>query len=766
MLEINKMNSNVQDYIDSRNSKIFFLFVGDNKYEFYKKELQTRGFNFIKLSDFAGGGRMPDVDAFLERIETAGADEKGSRFAVIGLGEYLGICGKEKSISILSSLKQRNAKAKIILLLRGLNWALDELIKDPRFDRFRYSITDNAACSLSFTVAKPSIKIPEASSDIKAMLEKLEEGKSDIITNANINFDKALFSVRNIKKSYEAIKYCLKDFPIDESCTDDDKWQNLLTELTKNNNSIDKVFSSHGLNSCKNFEFDFYNKIASGNEYENVLYFIFLKYKINYLENKYIKSVLNKTNRFDEFIDNIFNTIIDMPHTDKNFWRLYDERKRLIKEFPKAHIQKFIKANRHDIKESIYRLTDNTDEECEEIISWISKNNGEGIEDIEKIYPLLFAYMKKYIFRNKDESEIFTKYFDEYKKQKLANKLSGEFLKKVDEYAASSSPIFFNLQSRNERIDSINKEKSFLFWLDACGVEYLSLIEYLAAKNNLSFRTQITRASLPTITSINKDFYDNWQGTKDFSRKLDDIIHGKTEEIKNCKIDDKGSLIKYSSKYIAYELKVIKETIDEAVEKLSNHKYDSFILASDHGASRLAVLCDTKEKCGTEGDIKGEHSGRCCKCFGKNKIPFAFEDNGYFSLGDYGRFKGSRAADVEVHGGASLEEVLVGIVEFTLKDKSIEVKFVKKDLKADPIEGANLEVFVDSYVKNFYAILNGKKYSMKQKDDNHYLLHMPDIKKAGNYIVEFYDGGNFICQTDFKLESKIAQSNPDFDNLE
>ena len=41
--------------------------------------------------------------------------------------------------------------------------------------------------------------------------------------------------------------------------------------------------------------------------------------------------------------------------------------------------------------------------------------------------------------------------------------------------------------------------------------------------------------------------------------------------------------------------------------------------------------------------------------------------NGYTILADYGRFKGSRKANVEVHGGASLEEVLVPVITLKLK---------------------------------------------------------------------------------------------------
>jgi len=115
--------------------------------------------------------------------------------------------------------------------------------------------------------------------------------------------------------------------------------------------------------------------------------------------------------------------------------------------------------------------------------------------------------------------------------------------------------------------------------------------------------------------------------------------------------------------HLAKELDIISGVIEKAATKLALRQYKRFLIVSDHGASRLAVLRRKEEQ--YETDTKGEHSGRCCKLFEPYDLPFAAEENGYLVLADYGRFKGSRAANVEVHGGASLEEVVVPIIELT-----------------------------------------------------------------------------------------------------
>ena len=63
----------------------------------------------------------------------------------------------------------------------------------------------------------------------------------------------------------------------------------------------------------------------------------------------------------------------------------------------------------------------------------------------------------------------------------------------------------------------------------------------------------------------------------------------------------------------------------------------------------MRILRRKEEK--YETDTKGEHSGRCCKMFEPYDLPFAAEENGYLVLADYGRFKGSRAANVGITEG-------------------------------------------------------------------------------------------------------------------
>ena len=737
----------VSNYLSSSVRTPFFLFVGDIRYSDTKNELYSLGFDFIRLSEFCKDDKLPDIDGLLSYIEASDADTK---IAVLGLGEYLALRGSDEAMRVLSRIKDIYfANAKVVLFLRGMATQIPVLQIDPRFDSRRFDIIDEAKCDLSFVLACSSVRISSALSGFKKLLEELENGKcGNVVVTTIASLDKALFTVREINNSYEGIKFLTKNFNLQRSCGSDDQWAGLLSEIDHGNDSIGSLFEKYRFSD--NLDSDFYSRI-SGNNYRSWLYFIYLKNSAETLANNYMRFVLEKTNRFEDFADNVLNAIINISHDNPNFSRFYQERKLLAAKFPDPDVADFVINNRRVISESIYRLTDTTDLERREIIAWVSQNG--LIPEIENIYPTLSAYLKKYIFKNLELADLLTEYFEAYKRQKLSNNLEADFLKKVDMLAHTRE--FNQLPTRNEIIDRVDTDGTFLYWIDALGVEYLSLIETLARERDLSVRVNIARAKLPTITAINKDFYDAWFGKKEKNEDLDDIKH-----------KDKGGYNFQDNQlpiHFAKELDIIEAALVRAATELRLGKYKRFIIASDHGASRLAVLRKKEEKYDT--DNSGEHSGRCCKLFQSYDLPFAAEENGYLVLADYGRFRGGRAANVEVHGGASLEEVIVPIIELSLKNANITVKPVDENVMADFRAGAEIKLFFNLPVQNISVILNGKSYPASQISSNHYSVKLPDMKRAGDYRAEVYAGDDFIGNIIIKAQSKSGKVNDAFDDL-
>jgi hypothetical protein len=741
----------VKSYLTSTVKTPYFLFISDRQYRSAIDELKVCRLNIIPVSSFCGGDdKIPDIDGLLSYIETADISASSKGFVVTGLGEFLALQGANEATRTLSRLKDLSiGDAKVILLLRGLAPLIAGLKTDPRFDDRRHSVVDRAECDLSFTLAATSVGMSTLSG-FKNMLTKLESGKNgSIVVNTAVSLNKAIFTVHQISNAYEGIKFSTSGFALARSCGTDTRWAELLTELNRSDGSLETIFKRYGFGG--NLESDFYARIA-GHEFHNWLYFICLKIKTETLHNGYLSYVLDKTNRFEDFKGNVLNAIIEISHTDKRFVTFYKERKILVEKFPESDIANFAVNNRRVIAESIYKLTDVTRVEREEIVSWLS-NNG-LIPELKDIYPSLDAYLKRYVFKCSELAGLLTDYFEAYKRQKLSNQLEPGFLEKVDEFAQLRQ--FNRLPTRDEIMDSMDPTGTYLYWLDALGVEYLSLIEDLVHKKGLSIRVSIARAELPTITSVNKRFFDSWQGDKkEKNGELDDTKHSDSG---GYNFTDNEQPI-----HLAKELDIIAATIDKAATELCLGHCKRFIIVSDHGASRLAVLRRKEEKYDT--DTSGEHSGRCCKLFRPYDLPFAAEENGYLVLADYGRFKGSRAANVEVHGGASLEEVVVPIIELSLKDGSVTVKLVDETVTVDFRTGTEIKLFFNSPVQDVSIILNGKRYQAIQTGGNHHSVKLPDTKRAGDYAADVYSGDDLIDKIMFKALGKSGRANDAFDDF-
>jgi hypothetical protein len=163
------------------------------------------------------------------------------------------------------------------------------------------------------------------------MLTELENGRcGSIAVNTAIDLNKSLFTVHKVSNAYEGVKFSTNDFSLPRACGNDSLWAELLAELNKSNGSLDEVFEKNAIGG--NVESDFYDHIA-GNDYQNWIYFVYLKCKKDKLQSSYLRFVIDNTNRFEDFVGNLLNAIINIPSTDKRFPTFYRERKALVEKF-------------------------------------------------------------------------------------------------------------------------------------------------------------------------------------------------------------------------------------------------------------------------------------------------------------------------------------------------------------------------------------------------------------------------------------------------
>ncbi|MBR3623855.1 MAG: BREX-4 system phosphatase PglZ, partial [Selenomonadaceae bacterium] len=320
-----------------------------------------------------------------------------------------------------------------------------------------------------------------------------------------------------------------------------------------------------------------------------------------------------------------------------------------------------------------------------------------------------------------------------YKKQKLTNKTNPEFLQKVEEYAKTRP--YNKFLTRLSLLNKVSEKSAEVFFFDALGVEYLSYIAAKCEELGLMTDIKIGHSELPSITSMNRDFYNYFK---------EENIH-KIGELDECKHHSKKFDYQKCREplHIFEELQIIDDEINKIYAKMTFEHIEKAVIVSDHGASRLAVINESENDAVVLSE-KGEHSGRCAPAENDPEIPFATYENGYAVLANYDRFKGGRKADVEVHGGATLEEVLVPIIVLSLRPEKLEYSFAESEILFKPGQDAHLVLFCNAPMNKPQLKVGDKYYGGSfTVDKQHAEFYIEGARRKGKYNAEVYEGEVF-----------------------
>lgn len=757
----------------------FFLVVGDRNYTEIKTALSELGLKTVQVSDYCPNtDKPPNLDRLFGSFDFADIDGSSNdkKIVVLGLGEYLAVQGESVAYTRLNSIKDKKiGNARVVLLLRGVTSTVQKIQREEAkrsVDRYVY-FTGDTTSDISIAVVASDIAIP-AKDGIKGLLSELEKGETVVSVNTNVCFDNATIAVSKVKSAFGGIKHFVASFSLCEELGTAEQWAEFLSALSKVNGDINLLIAKYDDNLESNL-----SHWIDGCSFDNWLFFIALKLKCPEISNSYFKFVLDTTEKHTDLKKNILNAIIDISHTDSRFISFYSERKDLIsrlfsdKKITEADIAAFVSENRRNTDEVLFKLTDRTLTERKEFVSILAMGANDKKRFIDRAaltYGLLTDYLSKYTFTDpkvvEDMNVLLTEYFERYKTQKTENAITPDFLKLIESLAQERK--YNALQTREEVLNSIaDKDSAFLYWVDALGVEFLGLIQRLCERKGLSLRIHIAQAALPTITSINKGFYDEWDSArKQKEERLDELKH---KESGGYNYENEQLPV-----HLAEELDVVETVIEKAATMLALHQFRKILIISDHGASRLAVINQQEEK--YETDTKGKHGGRCCLRPADYSptsydLPFATEspDGKYLVLANYGRFKGSRKANVEVHGGATLEEVVIPVIELTLANPETSVEILNADkLFASFRKPLEFELFSKTELQSVRVVFKDKTspYNATKTEKTHYRI-ATDIKRPGNYEVDVFDGDSLIGKLTLNVQSETQKQNGsnDFDNL-
>lgn len=675
----------------------------------------------IKVSDYCvGADKEPDIGKLEVDIKSFSGD-----CLLLGFGDYLA-CKGEKAKSLLSPYKAMVLQPQshvVILLSAHMYTVVKEIVSGDLRVKTRVILP---------TVAPqiPSVDDSAFVDGIKAYFEACEKGEP--VGNVKTAWNIPNATVINPKSAFDELKhrYPNEFSKLSQLNGTSENWSELLTAVKKAKKNILQYLDDQRFASL---EYVFL-KHAKANDYKSWLYFIWLKLKVN--SQSYLGLAAAKAENLGLLLNTAKSAILDVDLSDSRFANFYEQRKTLLKECNDADMADYIPMVYRQGTDRIAYLTDNTKVEKQAIIIFL----GEGAKSdrLNMSYPALYAYLQDYRFPDDN----LTAYFSEYKKCKVYNRIDYSFAEVVGSNAANRP--YNLLPSRTSVFSGVNPDKTLLIFLDAMGVEFLGYIKEICAELKLRFVTTIARSNLPTITSTNKEFYDDWQGNKEVPIKgIDDLKHHL----------ERGYDFNNSPYpiYLSEELEVVREALERAKIKLSTGDYRKVIIASDHGASRLAVISSDVQI--DSGACESKSSGRYCQ---GDSLPSAENiaiENEYAVIADYSRFNGSRAASVEVHGGATLEEIVVPVIELTLADSNIQVTLENNVIEVSYKKAPEIILIITPDCDAVMASVKDVVYKAEKLEKSKYKVTMPDLKK-GKYMLDVFENQNKIASKEFTVKSK------------
>lgn len=598
---------------------------------------------------------------------------------------------------------------------------------------------------------------------IKKTLQILEEGKItkdiNVVTSCNpTTLSNSMYTITEGLSAYQII--CQVEPGIsantDEFNGTQKQWEDLAFELSRGKDLAS--LCKEKLCSVQNLSHDFVDYLSSD---QKTRFLCFICLKVFWGNNgDYLSFCLSKANTSDELEDCLYTSILDINHEDKDFSSWFRQRSRILSSIDEntSRMKAFCEQATIKGRDVLWYLRDETEEERAALIHALCcypYTPEEVIKALKVVSPQLFAYMQPFVFdefntkvMDADEyvRNLLSDYFQKYKLQKLTNHQDADFVKLVEEEAKTRS--FTKLQARSAIVTRLDRKNSRPYFFDALGVEFLSFIQSKAEEYGMQFECLIGHCNLPSITSKNKEFYNSFpEGSILKEEGLDEIKHHGT------KYDFQ---LTTEPLHIFDELKILDKDLRKMGSILASGQCQKIIILSDHGASRLAVTYQS-ENDKLVLDEPGKHSGRCCPSEVDPAIDYVSFEDGFAVLANYERFKGSRKADVEAHGGATLEETVVPVIVLTLKPKEQKVFFVDPVVICSIKDGSSIRLFANPPLKKPRLVLGDQSYDGIFDGDKHNVVfNMPDIRRRGQHEADIYDGGIKISTLTFETKRQTG----------
>ncbi|MDE7310241.1 MAG: BREX-4 system phosphatase PglZ [Eubacterium sp.] len=720
----------------------------------------------ILVSEHCSQNGLPNIDDICSMITGDGC------YVLAGISQVAMLRSARTLHHIIGKLLELPVRGYAIALLDHSAFHIKEyMAKNLKVERRVVLIDGNASVFPRIHLArsqKECIGI-EPLPDMKHLFSYLENLKEtdyvqDITVMSTFSpavFSDSMYSVSICDNIYISLTKVYSDLAsgTDENYGTDEQWRRLSTELKKAGSFSAVLKNLFG--ESANFAFHLGKIANSGDSFQ--MWLLWLSMKVfGTSGNGYLAYVMENSHSVDDFENHLYMDLLKISVSDSIFDRYYSERKRLIDDMPEnlSFIDLYCSMVGKHERNAVYYLTDFSDKEKYEFLHCLSIYDY-GEEELMQItssnFRSLYLYMQPFVFTSantrlsdKDASlrSKFSDYFRKYKIQKLTNRVWPEFLELVESYAEIRP--YNRLQARSSIVNKLPRNNTQLFFFDALGVEFLSYIMAKCDEYGMVAELSIGYSFLPTITEKNKEFMQYFPSGV---LKIDDLDelkhHSQVIDYRKCK----------EPVHLFQELEIIDKQLRQIQSQLVQRIFETAIIVSDHGASRLAVIHNEENPSSLTLDEKAEHSGRCCLAEEDPHIPFAAYENGFSVLANYSRFKGGRRANVEVHGGGTLEEVLVPVITLSRKPDNIEICFVDPVVELHGKETAAITLFSNIPLQQPRLLVNSQFYEgVFVGDQKHTKFEMPELKRSRNCVADIYDGDKkLVSELPFRVQRNMGR---------
>ncbi len=699
------------------------------------------GNRFLTVPQYSKPDEKAQTEALFHDLSTM----EGNLF-VTGFTTFWKLESEQELKKRLNTLLSLTAKGHLVIFCYQCRKFLQ--FSDPRLQRLVYVVNDGTrAVQPEIFFYSDDIGIMEGAEVISGIHNIPDAIETKVIHSLAVktqkgkeSFPHAQFRIVQEKSAYDVL--CRMDAStcsLKEEWGTQEQWKYALQMFDADQNWID-VFQKK-FHVSANLDRMLQDLTGEADE-TDWLYFIALKL-LGASNRPYLQYVMNHSASFEEMISGIVRDLLDYQPEDEGFWKVYDERIKLLQsvEVSDELFIDYCKLVPIKREKGIYYLTDRSDEENTVLLQlleqyWTSYDRHSLKEVLSHTNPSLAAYLNTYDFKN----DLLNEYFTQYTWQKLTNHLSPEFEKLVEEQAEKREYNVI-LAPRASCIEDIPRRKTHAFFVDAMGVEFMGYITERCRELNLKADVRICRAEIPTITSQNKEFLEYF--------KQNGIMYANVKELDTYKHSGENdydySLTKLPL-HLPKELDVIKDVLNKSRVYLLREQFDQIVLISDHGASRLAVI--REHDLTVDVNAKGTHGGRVCS-FSDNITSItkavASDNHQYYVIANYDRFKGGRRPSVETHGGATLEELTVPIIVLTAMTRKVEIFLetttIESDIKHPPI----IKFYSITKLNNITVKIMEKEYPVTMADEKSFSVTMDKRTRKGTYKASVFSNGNVVA---------------------